>query len=265
MIRNALERVRARLAPTIWRRRWVVIWNAGADLRTDAEWLAYHLPRFGFEVVCVKVCDGPATFAGSHNLNVSDEWLAPLRKARLRIAGWGYSYGYEAGKEAVRAVELAHELALEAFVIDAEKEYEYDPADSPQRGSGAARYGAARQWLHVWRSARRRPPLGLTSYGRVDLHRLDWAAFAKAGARFLPQAYANETLELAPALCVRAAATYFERARVHPWIGCYAGAGGRVAASEYVAMLREAGTRGFGVYLGDTVTVDELDTLGEAR
>ena len=265
MIREAMARARARVAPTIWQRRWVTVWNAGNDLRTEAEWLAYHLPRLGYDVVCVKVCDGTTPYHGEHGLNLSDEWLAPLRRAGLRIAGWGYSYGYEPGKEATLAVELAQELRLSAFVLDAEKEYEYDPVSAPHAGAGRERYDRAAQWLHVYYSARRRPPLGLTSFGRCDLHRLDWARFATLDVRFLPQAYANESLELTPELCVEHAAPYWDRRFVHPWVGLYHGAGATVSGSEYVDLLRRAGTRGFAVYLGDTVQVNDLVALGRAK
>lgn len=265
MIRDVVARARARVAPTIWQRRWAVVWNAGGDLRTDAEWLAYHLPRFGFEVVCVKVCDGSHRYAGSHSLNLADEWLAPLRRAGLRLTGWGYCYGYDPAAEAVLAAQLAHELGLRAFVADCEREFEYDPVDEPERGAGVDRYARSSEWLRAWRAIKGAPPLGLTSFGRVDLHRVDFAAWARAGARFVPQAYANASVELDVPACVEHAATYFDRRRVHPWVGLYHSDTGDMTGAGYVAQLHAARTRGFGVYLADTAQVDDLHALSAAR
>lgn len=264
-MRDLLSRARARVAPTIWQRPTVAVWNAGAELRTEADWLAYHLPRFGVQVVCVKVLDGAHRFAGTRGLNLSPEWLDPLRRAGLRLTGWGYCYGFDPAAEVMLALDLARELRLEAFVVDAEKEFEYDPVDAPASGEGRRRYARSAQWATLWRAGRGRPPLGLCSFGRVDLHRLDWAVWARAGARFLPQAYANESVELEPSRCAAAAMTYWDRRFVHPWVGCYAGAAGRPPAVEYVRELHAARTRGFTVYLGDTVDVSELAGLRAAR
>lgn len=262
---ESLERLRAKVRPTIWQRPTVAVWNAGAELRTHPDWLAYHLPRLGFEVVCVKVVDGSHRFHGSADLNLAPAFLKPLRKAGLRLTGWGYLYGYDVSAEAKLAAELVREHRLEAFVADCEKEFAYDPFDVSKPGEGGDRYAKSARWLEAWRSAGAPCPLGLSSYGRVDLHRLDWAAWAKAGARFLPQAYACESLELVPAECVKAAGLYWRRPFVHPWVGMYRGALGRPEASSYVEELRAAGTRGFAVYLADTAEVSELRELGRAR
>jgi len=249
---------------SLWQRRWAVVWNAGADLRSDPEWLAFHLPRFGFDTVCVKVCDGSHEYHGSAGVNLASSWLAPLRAARLRIAGWGYLYGFDPTAEASLAARLAHELGLVAFVADAEKEFEFDPVHDPQRDAGKARYARSRQWLTAWRAIKGTPALGLTSFGRVDLHRLDWQAWASAGARFCPQAYFNESHELAPALCVKHAATYWDRRLVHPWLGLYAGAAGRPSGAEYAALVKSAGTYGLAVYLSDTASVTDYAELAHA-
>lgn len=262
---DVLNPVRARVAPTIWQRPTVAVWNAGADLRTEADWLAFHLPRFGFEVVCVKVLDGAHRFTGSHGHNLSADWLRPLRKAGLRITGWGYCYGYDPGAEVLLALELSHELGLEAFVADCEAEFSYDPVDAPQAGEGRRRYARSGVWTRTWASAKRRPPLGLSSFGRVDLHRLDWAAWTRIGARFLPQAYANESVELTPFECVRAARPYWDHRFVHPWVGVYQGAAGRPSPESYLQSLRLARVRGFGVYLADTATVGELAAFGHGK
>lgn len=260
-----VEGARALVAPTVWQRRWSVVWNAGADLRTEPDWLAYHLPRFGFKVVCVKIADGTRPFDGSHGVNLTETFLGPLRKAGLLLAGWGYCYGTYAELEAKLGAELAAHLGMHAFVADMEREFEYDPFNEPHSAAGAARYGAARAWLDAWHALRPKVDLGVTSYGRVDLHRLDWATMARRGVRFCPQAYMNESAELSPAACSQAARVYWDRRFVHPWLGLYRGQLGDGDPAAYVASLRAARTRGFAVYLADGCTVGDYAGLREAR
>ena len=257
--------LRGRVYPTVWQRRWAVVWNAQSDLRTDPDWLAYHLPRFGYGVVCVKVTDGLHPFAGSHGANLADGFLRPLRRAGLRLTGWGYSYGADAEQEAQLALTVCREHGLQAFVLDAEREYEYDPADSPHVGDGARRYGCARRFVDNFLHYARGIQLGVTSYGRVDLHRLDWASLSRRGVRFCPQAYANESAELAPDLCVKAAEVYWRRGYVHPWLGLYRGALGDGDPAAYLRSLAAAGTRGFAVYLADGCTVGDYQQLAKGR
>ena len=55
-----------------------------------------------------------------------------------------------------------------------------------------------------------------------------------------------------PAACAAGAAEFFPAAAVHPTVGVYAGQEGEPSPERYAALLDEAGTVGFSVYLAET-------------
>ena len=83
---------------------------------------------------------------------------------------------------------------------------------------------------------------------------------------FLPQAYSNDFGSAAsPAACAQGAAGFFPTDAVHPTVGMYAGQGEGPSPERYAALLDEAGTVGFSVYLAETgMDARHWHTLGEA-
>ena len=82
----------------------------------------------------------------------------------------------------------------------------------------------------------------------------------------LPQAYVNDFGEAAsPAACVEGAAEFFPASSVHPTIGVYTGQEGAPSSDRYAALLDEAGTVGFSVYLAETrMYARDWNTFGKA-
>lgn len=270
------------LRPTVWQRRHLWVWNAGNSVQTTRQWLAANAKRQGWGAVCVKVHDGADIFHGPEGDNADPAYFKTLRDAGLIVGGWGYltgdgldgnaQGGVEA--EALRAVERCRTLGLSFYVADPEDRYSYSPVDNPVAGAGRKRYGYSVRFVRKFTSCvnpaglSKTFPRAVASYGRCDLHDLDWHAWSRPdpyGAvwRCAPQAYANESPALDVDLCVRAALPYWPRPLIHPLLGVYNGSLGRHSATEYAAELRRSGVKGWGVYDADSMTETEIAEYGK--
>jgi hypothetical protein len=238
---------------TVWQRPGVLVWNAPAQ----PEALIARLRRYRYPVVAVKLHDGAQEYQGSNGTNGA--LVADLRRLGFAVGAWGYCYGADPAGEVELVAELVQRYRLAFYIADAEVQFEHTGAN----GVGFAR---SARWTDLYRAHLPRLDSALTSFGRASLHPLDWAAWQLTGFRFLPQAYWNENSALRPSLCVAdaqsvgielrrfhrsGAVTWSDRRFVHPMLGTYEGARGRVAAGEYRADLKRAGTRGFTLYAAD--------------
>jgi len=266
--------------PTVWQRRMLWVWNAANDPKTTQQWIAANAARLGFATVVVKVHDGGSVFHGPEGANADPRYYKALRDAGLTVGGWGWLEGdgedarQQGGveEEASRAAERCRTLGLSFYIADPESVYEFSPRDSPTPGVGRTRFGYSRRFVSHFAAAirDRRFPRAVASFGRCDLHDLDWHAWATPGPdgytwRCAMQAYANCGHALDVELCVRAALPYWKRALVHPTIGVYSCDLGRLDPRTYAAQLARAGTVGFGLYSLDSVREAQLPGYGRIQ
>ena len=237
-----------------WRAAGAFVWH-----ETDVEptLLGRVLREAGFGWVAVLLHDG----AGEDP--VEADWVYRFRAASgLPVGGWGVLRA-EPEREAALASALVDRYGLDFYVANAEVEYEFSGVGGPSD----ERSGRSARFVGTFRSLRPAPfPLGLSSYCRPDRHDIDWAAWRRAGAAFLPEAYVNDIgTEGDPGACVASAAGVFPGADVHPTIGMHVGTRGTVEAATYVDLLARARTVGFSVYLAETRMTDaDWLTLGHA-
>jgi hypothetical protein len=237
-------------------------WNAAGALvwhETDVEptLLGRTLRDAGFGWVAVRVQDGTAEDP------VEADWVYRFRLASgLPIGGWGV-LRTQPEAEATLGSELVARYGLDFYVADAEAEYEFSGVDGPSD----ERSGRSSRFVGTFRTLRPSPfPLGLSSYCRPDHHDIDWESWRRAGAVFLPQAYVNDVgAEGSPPACVAASRGVFALDEIHPTIGMHIGVQGTVDAATYVALLAQARTVGFSVYLAETRMTDaDWRALGAA-
>ncbi len=189
------------------------------------------------------------------------DWLRGMRRATrergIRLGVHGYvGRPTPAPAAEAKAISRAIEIADADFaIVNAEKEYEDAPGPVSQ------------QFVDTYRELRPRFRTYLSSFGRPKFHPgLDWAAWAGAGFRGMPQAYENlnPTL-LKPSLCVDDYARFFARDTMRPTLGCFAEDGhGRLALKRLVGSVRDVPKLTFNVYRHGTVTNAELDALDAA-
>lgn len=248
-----------------------MVWNA-APRGTHP--LVWPWRAHGITAVCVKVNEGAMRYAGARGTNY--ELVKQARAAGYLVGGWGY-LREGSFEEAKLIAELVAEHRLAFYVADAEGEFAHEGAAASAQYARSARFTEQFRALHELAKL----PAAVTSYGRPSLHPLDWAAWQLAGFRFLPQCYWNESSALRPSLCVadarrhgitldrlrrrRGAVSWSDRRFVHPMLGCYSGARGRVSPVAYVDDLRVAGTRGFSIYSADEATDGDYTALSRAR
>jgi len=172
-------------------------------------------------------------------------WVDRFRTASgLPVGGWSV-LGDDPQADAASAAQAVSGNGLAFYIADAEAPYGYTQGGT----QSSASFARSQQFVTAFRAAQPKLPAAVSSYCRADQHDLDWAAWAKAGFEFLPQAYVNDFgARAAPAACVRAAAHWFPPAQVHPTIGSYAGVRGIVQPARWIALLRADGATGFSIY-----------------
>lgn len=232
-----------------WRSAGAFVWHA---THVDPAVLGAQMRRAGFGWVALHVADG------ARETELDRSWVESFRASSgLPVGGWSVLRKSPL-HDARRAARLVHVHRLDFYVANAEREYAYtnDSRWSP------VRYERSRRFVAELRRLKPRVPAALSSYCRPDMHDLDWGAWRDAGFAFLPQAYVNDFgSDAAPALCAAAASAFFPTGRIHPTVGAWIGARGKVPASTYGRLLGRAGTRGFSIYLAD----NGMDTLAWRR
>ena len=240
--------------PFSWTSAGAFVWH-----ETDVEptLLGRILREAGFGWVAVRLHDGTVEDP------VEADWVYRFRLASgLPVGGWGV-LRTDPEAEAGLASELVTRYGLDFYVANPEVEYEFSGLDGPSD----ERSGRSGRFVSAFRSLRPSPfPLGVSSYCRPDHHDIDWAAWRRGGAAFLPQAYVNDIgSEGSPPACVAASRAVFPPGDVHPTIGMPVGRAGTVDVATYVELLARAGTVGFSVYLAETRMTDtDWRALGAA-
>lgn len=247
--------------PSLWQGAGVFVEVAG-DVPVTL--LAEQLRANGFRWVAVMTHHGTET---RNEDTLANGWLKNFRAAGLRVGSWGYNQ-QQPEEEAALAAELVQRFGLEFHIANAEIEYKCSGDDGLCSGdipAAAERFGRSARFARTFRELLPDLPGAVSTYGRVDMANLDWAAWRAGRFELLCQAYLNEREMDDPVLCAEGAMhEHWDLSEVHPTIGAYQGQAGRVAVEEYVARLRGAGVLGFSVYLSHHLTDEQYATFGEA-
>lgn len=186
------------------------------------------------------------------------DWLRGMRRATrehgLKLGVHGYI-----GRPKLTPESDAREMSRAIGVADADfaivnAEIEYEKAPS----------GTSKRFVRTYRQLRPRMRTYLSSFGRPSFHSgLDWAAFAAADFRGMPQAYENLNAgALKPKQCVDDYARFFPRESMRVTLGCFAESGhGHLPAARLVASVKEVPQLTFNVFRHGTVTNAELAAL----
>ncbi|MCZ7587957.1 MAG: hypothetical protein M5U27_03670 [Gaiella sp.] len=240
--------------PFSWAAAGAFVWH-----ETDVEptLLGQVMRDSGFGWVAVRLHDGLVEDP------VEADWVYRFRLASgMPVGGWGV-LRTDPETEAALAGELLARYGLDFYVANPEVEYTYSGPDGPSDD----RSGRSQRFVQAFRALRPAPfPAGVSSYCRPDRHDIDWASWRGAAFAFLPQAYVNDVgPEAAPASCVDGAQGFFPAAAVHPTIGMTPGRLSSLDVATYAALLDEANTVGFSVYLAETRMADaDWQALGAA-
>jgi hypothetical protein len=236
-----------------WSGAGAFVWHE-TDIAPEA--LGEELRASGFSWVAILLHDGLAADP------VEGDWIRRFREAsRLSVGGWGVLRD-DPEREAELAHDLLDEYSLDFYIANAEAEYKF----SGDRGQSEERYRRSGRFVETFRQLAPETPAAVSSYCRADMQDIDWDAWVGAGFAFLPQAYVNDFGSAAsPAACAEGATEFFPEGAVHPTVGVYAGQGEEPSTERYAALLDEAGTVGFSVYLAETrMRADEWRVFGAA-
>jgi hypothetical protein len=235
-----------------WAGAGAFVWHE-TDVAPEA--LGLQLRGNGFSWVAVLIHDGLAVDP------VEGDWVRRFRAASgLPIGGWGV-LRTEPEQEADLAHRLLDRYSLDFYIANPEAEYKFSNDDGPS----GERFGRSQRFVDSFRALEPDTPAAISSYCRADRQDIDWSAWNASGFVFLPQAYVNDFGSAAsPAACAEGAAGFFPTDAVHPTVGLYAGQE-EPSPERYTALLEEANTVGFSVYLAETrMSAGDWHTFGKA-
>jgi hypothetical protein len=235
-----------------WTGAGAFVWH---ETDVDPEALGLELRANGFSWVAVRIHDGLSVDP------IEGDWVQRFRAASgLSIGGWGVLR-----TEPEREADLAHRLldhnGLDFYIANAEAEYKFSGDD----GTSAERFGRSERFVERFRALEPDTSAAVSSYCRADRQDIDWRAWSTNGFAFLPQAYVNDFGSAAsPEACAVGAAAFFPIDAVHPTVGMYMGQGEAPSPERYAALLDEAVTVGFSVYLAETMRPRDWHMFGKA-
>jgi hypothetical protein len=157
------------------------IWQVSRCEHGSPAAIADKAAAAGLSHVLLKVAD--RTYNYGLNWRGQDQ-VAPvaaaLKAKKIQVWGWHYVYGQNPAGEAKTAVQRAHQLGLDGYVIDAEGEY-----------TAAGMDKAAHTFMVALKAGLpAEMPVALSSYRFPSLHRdLPWAAFNEHCDIAMPQVY----------------------------------------------------------------------------
>jgi hypothetical protein len=236
-----------------WAGAGAFVWH---ETDVAPETLGSQLRENGFSWVAVLVHDG------MNEDPIEDDWVRRFRASSgLRVGGWGVLR-----TEPEREAQLAHRslarYSLDFYIANPEAEYKFSGDDGPS----GERFGRSQRFVDAFHGLEPDMPAAISSYCRADTQDIDWDAWNRSGFVFFPQAYVNDFGGAAsPEACAEGAAEFFPRSVVHPTVGVYTGREGEPSPARYAALLDEAETVGFSVYLAETrMHSEQWHTFGEA-
>lgn len=217
--------------------------------RPDPETVAARAQRHGFKWLTVQAIEGENV--------LEPDWLRAMRRATkkrgMRLGVHGF-VGRPHPKPAAEAKAMARVIDIaeaDFAIVNAEIQYEQSPP-------------ASQTFVDAYRRLKPAFPSYLSSFGRPEFHpSLDWAAWASAGFRGMPQAYENLNPEkLKPIQCVNDWSRFFERTALRPTLGCFAEHDhSHLPIPRLVQSVREVPRLRFNIFHHGTVTTAELDRL----
>ena len=150
----------------------VYIWQPASIQGGDPDKIVARLQLAGVQSAALKLCDAVRVFDDLEPL------IRALRKANIRVAGWGYSYLTHSPREEAQAVVNAcRRYEPDFYMIDVEAEVERN-------------YGGARMFVNALRSQLPDLALGLNSFWNVKAHPdFPWAVFLDVVDFVCPQVY----------------------------------------------------------------------------
>jgi hypothetical protein len=225
-----------------WDNAGAIIWHVRDS---DPAWLGRTMRGAGFGWAAVFLGEGGTADPPAPG------WIEQFRAASgLPVGGWSV-LGDDPAKDVAHAARLIRADGLSFYIADAEAPYN-------------GRADRSQAFVTAFRAAEPNLPAGLSS--TCDANGLGLTAWANAGFAFLPQAYVNDFgPAVAPAACVRAAASAFPRSAVHPMVACYQGMRGYVTPAQFARLLARAGTTGFSIYPAETlVNPEDWQTYAQA-
>jgi hypothetical protein len=218
--------------------------------RPDPDAIAARAQRHGLRWLTAQATEGEKV--------LDQNWLRSLRRAtkkrdlRLGVHGFVGRPNPKPTAEA-RAMVKAIDIAEADFaIVNAEIDYE--------RATGAV----SKEFVREYRRLKPEFRSYFSSFGRPKFHAsLDWAAWAGAGFRGMPQAYENLNGQLLkPVQCVDDWSRFFPRDSLRPTLGCFAEHGRpHLPIPRLVQSVRDVPDLRFNVFRHGTVTTAELDAL----
>lgn len=218
--------------------------------RPDPEAVAKQAQRHGIQWLTAQAVEGA---------NLLDrDWLramrAATRKRGMRLAVHGF-VGRPQPKPVAEAKAMARAIELaEADFAIVNAEIQYERATGP----------VSQRFVDEYRRLRPSFPTYFSSFGRPEFHgSLNWAAWAEAGFRGMPQAYENLNAEkLKPAQCIADWARFFDRKELRPTLGCFAEHGKpHLPVPRLVKSVQDVSGLRFNIFRHGTVTNAELEAL----
>jgi hypothetical protein len=216
----------------------VWVWDTDMQgIRETVERVHAH----GFGWIAVKAQEGDAAYKSSSQQ--LDTWRVECEKHGLHFGVWGFLYGKYPVPEARTAAELVNMHGAQFYIADAESGYEAHPSSSEQ-------FARSFQLLHP------HLPKAVSSFGRIDFHRLDWDSWKRHGFTFMPQAYVDASPLLRPSTCINAARRVWNPSEMAVTLE----ASRHLTPEQYGEYVKEAarqGVRGFNIWRAD-LAGDEL-------
>lgn len=263
------SRIKAIFRPTIWQRRMAFVWNSNNDPALFPNNLIPWMKAYGFKAICIKSHDGgtPYLSPGLKSFSEFAWYVKQFKDAGFIIGHWGFLYGSNISAETSLASDLTRIYGFQFYIANAEQDFKFSFSDGAPLADRQEHYGRSQKWVAAWRALRPSFPSGLASFGRCSYHDIDWGAWAKGGFRWLPEAYLNESVMLSPYLCANdsLALKHWRKSYIHPMIGIYAGARGRLSGADYLPSLKDAGTIGLSTYASDYMFESDYRSLQNAR
>lgn len=193
----------------------------------------------------------PKLHHGTATLPLDSAWVKAWHEAGFFVVGWGWLEA-DPVAEAQLAVGMCRSLDLDGYIGNAEVPYE------------SANYWKSAAFVQEFRRLAPRAPLALSGIGYgYPVRELDYAAWRKAGAVFMPQCYPNWDGRSVYDCLWHADRAGWSRADVIPTLGTWQGNYG-YSVETYVAQLRYAWTLGFNVFPLPGVPDAVLTQLGRS-
>jgi hypothetical protein len=181
------------------------------------------------------------------------EWMSIMREHGLSVGLWGWEDAHP-WLDANLAAFQVRISGADFYIADAEWDYLF------AKHTGA--WYRSRIFASTFRQLEPNLPAAMTTFGAATppwVLPIDFAAWRDNGFDLLPQAYFNQFPKVdRPDMTVaHALRAKWPISRVHPVIGVYR----KYPAANYVPLLRQAGTTGYSVFIGDQATLADYQAL----